>query len=118
MRLARDGEVTVTAAPQIDHSLKSLKPRLATSLAARVDQRRLQGARGSSAFRASPISPRASICNRWTFPLQSLGEIAHRVIPVRDSTWADEPAHDWLENFISISSKRSSGFLLMAVPAS
>jgi len=71
----RDGVVAVTAATQLDHGLKSLKPGLAASLAARFDQRRLEGARLLGAPSDAPLD---SSVDRQSLDvaLERLGEIA------------------------------------------
>ena len=79
----RDGVVTVTAATEIEHGLKSLKPGLAASLAARFDQGRLEGARLIGAPGDAPIHASLDL-RSLNVALERLGEITHEVVPVRD----------------------------------
>src|SRR5712671_5188490 len=78
-----DGVVSVTAATQIDHGLKSPKPGLAASLAARFDQGRLEGARLLGAPGDAPLDSSVDL-QSLDVALERLGEIAHQVVPVRD----------------------------------
>ena len=73
----------MTAATQIDHGLKSLKPGLAASLAAGFDQGRLEGARLIGATGDASLDSSVDL-QSLDVALERLGEITHQMVPVRD----------------------------------
>jgi hypothetical protein len=75
--------VTVTAATQVEYGLKALKPGLAASLAARFDQRRLQGPRLIGARGDAPLGSSLNL-QALDVALERLGEIGHQMMPIRD----------------------------------